>query len=132
MTKQLTHSDRLNRNEPEKEVDRPPSGEQGPNRHVEMIQCLHPQGKKGVRIDRAKYDLIREAILAVLEAEGPCKFMQLAERVKARLGDSFTGSVSWYTITVKLDLEARGVVERVRQGGADLVALPADSSATGT
>ncbi len=97
----------------------------------EKIQCLHPQGKKGVRIDRAKYDPIREAILAVLEAEGPCKFMQLAERVEVRLGESFPGSVSWYTITVKLDLEARGVVERVRQGGADLVVLPADSSVTG-
>ncbi|MYA03268.1 MAG: hypothetical protein F4Y37_01440 [Caldilineaceae bacterium SB0664_bin_22] len=115
-----------------KEVDRPPSGEQGPNRHVRKdIQCLHPQGKKGVRIDRAKYDPIREAILAVLEAEGPCRFMRLAERVEERLGDNFPGSVSWYTITVKLDLEARGVVERVRQGGADLVAFPADCSATG-
>lgn len=90
----------------------------------EKIQCLHPQGKKGVRIDRAKYDPIHEAILAVLEAEGPCRFMQLAERVEVRLGGSFPGSVSWYTITVKLDLEARGVVERVRQGGSDLVALP--------
>ena len=94
---------------------------------ADKIQCRHPQGKKGVRIDRAKYDPIREAILAVLEAEGPCRFMRLAERVEARLGDSFPGSVSWYTITVKLDLEARGVVERVRQGGSELVALPADS-----
>lgn len=103
-----------------------------PTAMSEKIQCLHPQGKNGVRIDRAKYDPIREAILAVLEAEGPCRFMRLAERVEDRLGDSFPGSVSWYTITVKLDLEARGVVERVRQGGADLVAFPADSSAMGT
>ena len=97
---------------------------------TEKIQSLHPQGKKGVRIDRAKYDPIREAILAVLEEEGPCKFMQLAERVEGRIGDGFPGSVSWYTITVKLDLEARGVVERVRRGSSDLVALPnrADSA----
>ena len=99
---------------------------------TKKVQCLHPQGKKGVRIDRAKYDPIREAILAVLETEGPCRFMRLAERVEARIGDSFPGSVSWYTITVKLDLEARGVVERVRQGGSELVVLPADSSTTGT
>ena len=99
---------------------------------TEKIQCLHPHGKKGVRIDRAKYAPIRAAILAVLEEEGPCKFMQLAARVERRLDNDFPGSVSWYTITVKLDLEARGVVERVRRGSSDLVALPADhNSATG-
>jgi hypothetical protein len=29
------------------------------------------------------------------------------------MGDAFEGSVSWYVTTVKLDLETRGVVERV-------------------
>lgn len=126
------YSDQFNRNETNQEVDLPHPENRDPTAMSEKIQCLHPQGKKGVRIDRAKYDPIREAILAVLEAEGPCRFMRLAERVEDRLSDSFPGSVSWYTITVKLDLEARGVVERVRQGDADLVAFPADSSATGT
>ncbi len=98
---------------------------------ADKIQCLHPQGKQGVRIDRSRYNPIREAILAVLKTDGPCKFMQLAKRVEARLGDSFPGSIAWYTITVKLDLEARGAVERIRQGGADLVALPSgEASAT--
>lgn len=81
-----------------------------------------------MRIDRAKYNPIREAILAVLKTDGPCKFMQLAERVEARLRASFPGSIAWYAITVKLDLEARGVVERIRQGGSDLVELPSGES----
>ncbi len=89
---------------------------------TEKIQCRHPQDKQAVRIDRAKYNPIREAILAVQKTDGPCKFMQLAERVEARLGDSFPGSIMWYTITVKLDLEARrggtGSAGRLRFGRA--------------
>ncbi len=78
----------------------------------DRIMTLHPAGKQGVRIDRDKYEAVKSAILAVVGDEAT-PFQGLVERVGVVLGDSFTGSVGWYTTTVKLDLEARGLLERV-------------------
>ncbi len=83
-----------------------------------QIQIRHPQpGKAAPRIARAKYVAIRDAILRAVprEHEGmpfrelPARVARLLPRpVKERLG-----SVTWYTVTVKLDLEARRILERV-------------------
>ena len=79
----------------------------------ERIITLHPAGKQGVNIDRAKYDLIRQAILDNLAQRGEIPFGELSASVTASLARPFDGSVGWYTTTVKLDLEARGIIERV-------------------
>ena len=78
----------------------------------EKILTRHPEGKKGVNISKAKYDLIHRAIVGTLES-GPLPFSQLADRIEADLGNDFDGSVPWYVVTVKLDMEARGVIERI-------------------
>ena len=78
------------------------------------ILALHPDPKKqGVRIDRHKYEAIKAAILAAIAAARELPFSRLADAVEARLTTPFDGSISWYTTTVKLDLEARGLIERV-------------------
>jgi hypothetical protein len=79
----------------------------------DKIRTLHPAGKQGVHINREKYDAIREAILSALREHGELTFTALAARVKQQIEDRFDGSVTWYTTTVKLDLEARGEVIRV-------------------
>ena len=78
----------------------------------ERIETLHPAGKKGVRISLDKYVAIRKEIFAVL-AERPLPFMKMANAIEQRIGDSFQGSVSWYSIAVKQDLEARGILQTV-------------------
>ena len=80
---------------------------------AERILTLHPEGKQGVNIDLAKYTLIRQAILDSIGAQGEIAFTKLDRAVAERLPASFAGSIGWYTITVKLDLEARGEIERV-------------------
>lgn len=80
---------------------------------TERIITLHPEGKAGVNIAREKYEVVRAAILAALDAEGELAFKELAGQVAVRLPAAFDGSVGWYTTTVKLDLEARGEIERV-------------------
>lgn len=77
------------------------------------IQTLHPQGKKGVNILREKYDLIRDFILATVEEHGRISYQELNDLAEEKLTDKFDGSVPWYVVTVKLDLEARGVLERI-------------------
>jgi hypothetical protein len=79
----------------------------------ETILTLHPQGKQGVNISRAKYDTVRAAIVATLQEHGSMTFGELTEAVAQRLAGSFDGSVSWYVVSVKLDLEARDVLRRV-------------------
>ena len=79
----------------------------------EKIKTLHPQGKQGVNIDRAKYDTIRAAILDVVGTQGEVRFKDLPAAVEASLQEPFDGSLSWYVTTIKLDLEARGLLERV-------------------
>lgn len=79
----------------------------------ERILTLHPEGKQGTKISKSKYDAVREAIIAVLETQGPMAWQLLPDAVEARLPDDWSGSTAWYTITVKLDLEARHIVERM-------------------
>ncbi|MBK9125129.1 MAG: hypothetical protein IPM16_18685 [Chloroflexi bacterium] len=79
----------------------------------DTIVTLHPQGKAGVNIDRRKYDTVRGAILSALERSPGLPFWDLVEAVRDQIGETFDGSIEWYTTTVKLDLEARGEIERV-------------------
>jgi hypothetical protein len=79
----------------------------------EKILTLHPQGKSGVNISRAKYDTISRAIQDSLRNHQSMTFKELTEEVRRRLEGSFEGSISWYVTTVKLDLEARDAIERI-------------------
>ena len=80
----------------------------------ELIQTLHPQeGKTNKRISLAKYSFIKEHLLAILsEAEPTHK--ELMEVLYSRVKDNFEGGVQWYGETVKLDLEARQIIERTK------------------
>ena len=79
----------------------------------EKIMTKHPQGKSGVNISKAKYETIRTAILDALRDNAPMTFTALTEQVNQEMEGKFEGSISWYVTTVKLDLEARGVIERI-------------------
>jgi len=89
----------------------------------DTIRTLHPEKKQGVNISREKYDVIREAILCVLETQKEMTFMKLSREVEKEVKGKFEGSVTWYVTTVKLDLEARGKVKRVPNSRPQLVKL---------
>ena len=50
-------------------------------------------------------------------------FAELGRRVAGQLGPEFEGSPMWYFTTVKLDLEARGLLERVPGPGVQRMRL---------
>ena len=84
----------------------------------EKIQLLHPDpDKEAPRIDTWKYELVKTAILDIVpQNDEGVPFKTLSDRVAEQLSaDEIKnlGSVGWYTTTVKLDLEARGLIERV-------------------
>jgi hypothetical protein len=88
-----------------------------------MIRTLHPAKKQGVNISREKYEVIRNAILCVLQAQKEMTFMKLSHAVEKEVNGNFDGSVMWYVTTVKLDLEARGEIKRVPNSRPQLVKL---------
>ncbi len=79
----------------------------------EKILTLHPQGKKGVNILRKKYDTIRDFIVTTIEKHRDISFEDLGDLAEKELSATFDGKVLWYVVTVKLDLEARGIIERI-------------------
>lgn len=89
----------------------------------QKILTLHPEGKQGVNIDLTKYNQIREAILGVLAEQGTLAFGELGDVIEQRLSGRFDGSVGWYYTTVKLDLEARGVLACDRRGSRQMISL---------
>jgi hypothetical protein len=92
---------------------------------VGTIQTEHPQGKQGVNISQAKYDVIRDAILETLDTHGEMTFKALSQTVNEKLQGKFDGSISWYVTTVKLDLEARQIIKRVSTTGPQRLQLVA-------
>ena len=89
----------------------------------ETIRTLHPQKKQGVKISKEKYEIIRKAILCVLETQKEITFMNLSRAVEKEVNGNFEGSITWYVTTVKLDLEARGQIKRVTNSRPQLVKL---------
>lgn len=84
----------------------------------EKVLCETPTlGKQPKRIEKWKYVAVRAAILKALPRKGEgVLFRDLPALVASLLSDANKaglGSISWYTTTVKLDLETRGEIMRV-------------------
>ena len=57
--------------------------------------------------------MIRDFLLETIEARGEITYSELNDLAVDKLSPTFDGSVAWYVVTVKLDLEARAVIERI-------------------
>ena len=79
----------------------------------DRILTMHPQGKRGVNISRQKYETIRDAIAEALSKSNGMTYTELVAHVGQRVLGSFDGSVKWYVVSVKQDMEARGLLIRV-------------------
>ena len=77
----------------------------------EKILTKHPQGKSGRNIDRETYETLKAAILAAL-GKKELTHNELFEQLNKKLKGKISGNIGWYGETVKLDLEARKIIER--------------------
>ena len=87
------------------------------------ITLSHPRTYRETNIDAAIYKQFKAAIIQSLKGNRGKTFTQLSDDVaktirKKRPG--FKGSVPWYTISVRLDLETRGIVRTFTEKGARL------------
>ena len=79
----------------------------------EVIWTYRPDGKKGVQIARAQYNLLVSFILSTLDRGEEMTLQQLLEKAQAEISESIDADVAWFTLQVKLDLEARDLVRVV-------------------
>jgi len=77
----------------------------------DKILTKHPLGKSGKNIDKRKYDAVKKAVLSALGKKA-LTHDELFERLDRSLTGKFDGSIHWYGETVKLDLEARKIIQR--------------------
>jgi len=77
----------------------------------EKILTKHPLGKSGKNIDKQKYETLKKTILSALRNK-ELSHTELFNQLKKSLKSKFSGNVSWYGETVKLDLEARKIIQR--------------------
>ncbi len=77
----------------------------------EKILTKHPLGKSGKNISVNNYEIIKKAILKIL-INKELTHTELFDQLNKNLKGKFLGNVSWYGETVKLDLEARKIIER--------------------
>ena len=87
----------------------------------EMFQALHPDpSKQGTRVTKATYDVYKDALLKVIPntPEG-IEFISLSKAIQPHVPSEVleTTSAGWWTTVLKLDLEARGVIERITVKG---------------
>ena len=77
----------------------------------DKILTKHPLGKSGKNIDRQKYETLKKAIVSALQKK-ELTHTELSNQLNKSLKGKFLGNISWYGETVKLDLEARKIVQR--------------------
>lgn len=93
----------------------------------ERIQLRNPDPKeKGARIARDQYAIARRVALATLPAKGTgmtlTDFRQrMTKKLKIAKGWDQTASASWYSMAIKLDLEARGEITRTANAPQRLI-----------
>ena len=93
------------------------------NTSTTKAECINPNTGRRMNVDKSTYDLFSKAIYHTLKKEGAITFTDIVEGVKEcfkQAKSSFDGNVGWYAITVKNDLQARGVIEALTEKGKKL------------
>jgi hypothetical protein len=78
---------------------------------AKRILTKHPLGKSGKNIEKEKCDTLKTAIVSAL-GKKELTHTELFDRLNKTLKGKFSGNISWYAETVKLDLEARKIIQR--------------------
>lgn len=83
----------------------------------------HPRTGSQFNIDAAIYEPFKAAILQSLKGSKGKTFTELTDdvvKIIKKKMPGFTKSIPWYTISVRLDLETRGIVETYIEKGRKL------------
>jgi hypothetical protein len=83
----------------------------------------HPRTGREKKFDSSIYEPVKAAILQSLKGSNGKTFTQLTDdvvRIIKKKMPAFNKSIPWYTISIRLDLETRGIVETFTEKGKKL------------
>ena len=83
----------------------------------------HPRTGTAMKFDAAIYEPVKAAILQSLKGSKGKTWTQLSDdvvKIVKKKVPGFKGSIPWYTISIRLDLETRGIVETFTEKGKKL------------
>src|SRR4051794_12842121 len=86
----------------------------------QKVACLNPNTGGSINIDKSTYDLFSKAIYHTLKKNKALTYTEMVQGIKdcfKQQKTKFDGSVSWYAVTIKNDMHARGVIEVFEQKG---------------
>lgn len=89
----------------------------------DKIIVTHPQTGTERKFDAAIYEPVKAAIIQSLKGSKGKSFTELTDDVTTIIRKKMPGfkkSIPWYTISVRLDLETRGIVETFTEKGTKL------------
>jgi hypothetical protein len=87
------------------------------------IECLNASTGGRKKIDKTIYDLISKAIVQSLQNGKLLSYTGIVESIEDQFKKQaikFDGSISWYAVTVKKDMEARGIISLSTEKGRKL------------
>ena len=87
------------------------------------VECLNPNTGGRMNIDKDIYDLFSKAIYHTLKQGKALTYTQLVDGVKEcfkKQKTKFDGSVGWYAVTIKNDMQSTGVIEAFTEKGKKL------------
>lgn len=90
---------------------------------TQTVECLNPNTGRKMNINKQTYDLFSKAIYHTLKEKGPVSFTEMLNGVyecfkKQKI--NFEGTVEWFTVSVKNDMHARGVIDVYMEKGKKL------------
>lgn len=88
----------------------------------------HPRSKREMKIDSSVYEPVKAAILQSLKGSKGKTFTELSDdvvkiirkKIPVPIAIGIKKSIPWYTITIRLDMETKGVVETFVEKGIKL------------
>ena len=90
---------------------------------AKKTECINPNTGGRMKIDSEVYDLFSKAIYHELKKNSPLSFTELVEGVEdcfKQQKTKFNGSIGWYAVTVKHDMQARGIIDVYTEKGRKL------------
>lgn len=94
------------------------------------VECLNPNTGGRMNVDADTYELFSKAIYHTLMGGKLLTYTEMVNGVKdcfQKQKTAFNGSVSWYAVTVKNDMHAKGVIEVVTEKSRKLHRLSANA-----
>jgi hypothetical protein len=83
----------------------------------------HPRSRREMKIDAAIYEPFKAAILQCLKGTKGKTFAELTKdvgKIIHKKMPEFKKSIPWYTISIRLDMETKGIVETFMEKGKKL------------